>query len=323
MTPARAHIILALIVVAWGGAFAAIKHLLGAGMTGPEVALARYLVAAPGFAIALWATGGLPGIGRRGLLRIAVCGLLVVTTYHVALNEGERFTTSGTGAVIIGTAPGMTLGLSLALGLERFSPARLAGLAVAFAGVLVVVLLGSGEQLSPSGAKGPLLVLIAPLAFALYNVIAKPLLERHDPIAVSAAASLIGTVGLLPLLSAHPVATARGLGAEEWVLILYLGLACTLAAYIGWTLALRQLDPSRAVAYLYCVPVLGVVTGAVALDEPVTGWLVLGAGLVVAGVAVAQFGSLRRTRPEPVDTLSHHGQGVRRGAGGRGGRGRA
>ena len=104
-------------------------------------------------------------------------------------------------------------------------------------------------------------MLIAPLAFALYNVIAKPLLERHDPIAVSAAASLIGTVGLLPLLSGHPAATVRSLGAEEWGLILYLGLACTLAAYIGWTLALRQLDPSRAVAYLYCVPVLGVVTG--------------------------------------------------------------
>ena len=129
-------------------------------------------------------------------------------------------------------------------------------------------------------------MLIAPLAFALYNVLAKPLLERHDPIAVSAAASLIGTVGLLPLLSGHPVATARSLGAEEWALIVYLGLACTLAAYIGWTLALRQLDPSRA-------------------------------------VAVAQFGALRRSRPEPVDTLSHHGQGLRRGAGGRGGRGRA
>jgi hypothetical protein len=41
MPPARAHIILALIVVAWGGAFAAIKHLLGAGMTGPELGLRR------------------------------------------------------------------------------------------------------------------------------------------------------------------------------------------------------------------------------------------------------------------------------------------
>jgi drug/metabolite transporter (DMT)-like permease len=279
---------LASVVVVWAGSFSAIKHLLDAGLSAPEVAASRYLVAAPGFVIVLFAFGGLPGISRRDLGRVALAGLLVVAVYHISLNLGEERTTSGTAAVIIGTAPGMTLGLAIALGLERFSAWRAAGLGFAFSGVVVVVTLGSGQEISLENAKGPLLVLLAPLSFALYNVIVKPLVGRIDAAAVSSAANLLGTLALLPLLRPSSVDHARALGAWDWTLVLYLGLICTLFAYNAWGLALRRLDASRAVAYLYGVPVLAVVIGALTLGEKVTVWLALGAALVVGGVAVAQ-----------------------------------
>jgi drug/metabolite transporter (DMT)-like permease len=279
---------LASVVVVWAAAFSAIKHLLDAGLTAPEVAAGRYLVAAPGFVIVLIASGGLPGISRRDLARIAAAGLLVVAVYHISLNLGEERTTSGTAAVIIGTAPGMTLGLAIVLGLERFSAWRAAGLGLAFSGVVIVITQGSGQSFSLENAKGPLLVLLAPLSFALYNVIVKPLVGRIDAAAVSSAANLLGTLALLPLLRPSSLDHARALGAWDWTLVLYLGLICTLFAYNAWGLALRRLDASRAVAYLYGVPVLAVVIGALTLGESVTVWLALGAALVVGGVAVAQ-----------------------------------
>jgi drug/metabolite transporter (DMT)-like permease len=279
---------LASVVVVWAAAFSAIKHLLDAGLTAPEVAAGRYLVAAPGFVIVLIASGGLPGISRRDLARVAAAGLLVVAVYHISLNLGEERTTSGTAAVIIGTAPGMTLGLAIVLGLERFSAWRAAGLGLAFSGVVIVITLGSGQSFSLENAKGPLLVLLAPLSFALYNVIVKPLVGRIDAAAVSSAANLLGTLALLPLLRPSSLDHARALGAWDWTLVLYLGLICTLFAYNAWGLALRRLDASRAVAYLYGVPVLAVVIGALTLGESVTVWLALGAALVVGGVAVAQ-----------------------------------
>jgi drug/metabolite transporter (DMT)-like permease len=279
---------LATVVVVWAGSFSAIKHLLDAGLSAPEVAAGRYLIAAPGFVAVLLASGGLPALSRRDLARIAVAGLLVVGVYHLSLNLGEERTTSGTAAVIIGTAPGMTLGLAILLGLERFSAWRAAGLGFAFSGVVVVVALGSGQSISLENAKGPLLVLLAPLSFALYNVIVKPLVGRIDPAAVSSAANLLGTLALLPLLRPSSVDHARALGAWDWALVFYLGLICTLFAYNAWGLALRRLDASRAVAYLYGVPVLAVLIGALTLGEKVTVWLALGAALVVGGVAVAQ-----------------------------------
>ena len=64
--------------------------------------------------------------------------------------------------------------LALALGLDRIRLRHVIGLVVAFAGVAVVVALGTGQSFSLESAKGPLIVLGAPLAFALY-VILKPL----------------------------------------------------------------------------------------------------------------------------------------------------
>jgi drug/metabolite transporter (DMT)-like permease len=288
LSHARAHVTLASVVVVWAGAFAAIKHLLSAGLTGPEIAAARFLLAAPGFAVAFWWSRGLPGAGRAELIRIAVAGVLVVAVYHVALNQGERYTTAGTAAIVIGTAPAIALGLAIAIGLERFSAWRAAGLAVAFGGVVVAVTLGSGEQVSAQAVRGPLLVLVSACSFALYNVLVKPMMQRFGPVPVSSAANLIGLLPLLPLLSASSIGHARALGTLDWALVLYLGLVCTLFAYIAWTVALRHLDASRTVAYLYGVPPLAVLIGALTLSEPVTVWLVLGGMLVIGGVAAAQ-----------------------------------
>jgi len=280
--------VLASVVVLWAGAFAAIKHLLEAGVSGPEIAAGRYILAAPGFGIALRASGGLPGIGRRDLARIAAAGVLTVAVYHLALNAGEVHTTAGTAAVVVGTAPAITLALAVTVGLERFSGWRAAGLAVAFSGVVVVITLGSGQHASLDSATGPLLALVSAFSFAAYNVLVKPVVGRLGTIPVSAAASLLGTVPLLAVVRPSTLDDMRRLDGTDVALLLYLGLACTLFAYIAWTIALGRLDASRTVAYLYGVPPLAVLIGAVALDERVTGWLLLGGALVVGGVAMAQ-----------------------------------
>jgi len=285
---ALGHVALAFVVVVWAGAFSAIKALLDHGVAAADIALFRYLVAAPGFALLLWRAGGLPGIGRRDALRVAACGFLVVVGYHVSLNVGSQSTTSGTAALVVALAPAVTLALAVPLGLERLRPLRVGGMAVAFAGVAVVVLLGAGEELSFAHARGPLIVLGAPIAFALYNVLLVPLLKRYSVLALTAATSVVGSLGLLPLAGGHTVDAVAGMAAGDAALLLYLGLVCTLAGYVGWNVGLRALGPSRAVSWAYAIPALAVAMGALLLNEPVTPWLVAGGALIVGGVALAQ-----------------------------------
>ena len=150
-------------VALWCASFALIKHLVDAGLAAHDIALGRYLVAGPGFAFLLWRAGGLPGLRRGEALRILMAVFCGVTVYHLGLNAGERTTASGVAALIVALAPAATLALALAVGLESYAPRRLAGIALAFAGVVVVVVLGSGASFSLDGLRGPLLVLLAPL----------------------------------------------------------------------------------------------------------------------------------------------------------------
>ena len=290
----RAQPALVFVVVVWAGSFSVIKELLDHGVAAGDIALLRYLIAAPGFALILWRARGLPGLTRRDAVRVAAAGLIVVVGYHVSLNVGERYTTSGVAALVVALAPGMTMVLAFLMGLDTIGPRRVLGLVVAFVGVAVVIVLGTGESLSLDGVKGPLLVLGAPLAFALYNVILKPLLGRHDLLALTAATSLVGTIGLLPLARGTTVSAVTEPSLEDAALLLYLGLLATLLGYILWNVGLRGIGPTRAVSYAYAISPLAVLIGAVVLGEVVTPWLVLGGLLVVGGIAAAQGASLAR-----------------------------
>jgi drug/metabolite transporter (DMT)-like permease len=285
---ASAHAALALVVVFWAGSFSAIKELLDRGMAAPDIAIVRYVVAAPGFALLLWGAGGVPGLTGRDAVRLGLAGICVVVGYHMSLNIGTEYTTSGTAALVVALSPGLTLVLSAALGLERAGRRTIAGLAIAFAGVAVVVLLGAGGELSFANAKGPLIVVGAPVSFALYNVLLQPLLQRYGLLALTAASSLVGTLALLPFARGSTVDAVVDISAGSAALVLYLGIACTLFGYAAWNVGLRGLGPTRAVSYTYAIPALAVLMGAYFLDEPITVWLAVGGALVLGGIALAQ-----------------------------------
>ena len=203
----RAHLSLLVVVVIWAGSFSVIKALLDDDVSASDIALLRYAIAAPGFAYILWRARGLPGLTRGDAVRVLAAGLLIVVGYHLFLNIGEQHTTSGIAALVVALAPAMTLILAVTLGLDRIRLRHVVGLAIAFVGVAIVVAFGSGSDLSFESAKGPLIVIGAPLAFALYNVILKPLLGRHDLLALTAATSLVGIVGLVPFARGSTVDT--------------------------------------------------------------------------------------------------------------------
>ena len=154
--------------------------------------------------------------------------------------------------------------------------------------------MGSGDELSLAGLEGPLIVLGAPVSFALYNVLLKPLFARYDLLALTAATSLVGTVSLLPIFAVSDVRGIDSLSAGDVGLVLYLGIVSTLLGYLAWNIGLRAFGPTRAVTATYAIPALAVLFGAAALEEPVTAWIAVGGLLIVSGVALASLRGVGR-----------------------------
>ena len=287
-------------IVAWASAFAAVKVLLDAGFSSQDVAIARYGVALPGFAYLLWHAGGLPGLRFRDAARIGVAGVLIVAVYHLSFNFGTSYTTAGTAALVVALAPALTIVLSAALGYEGLTPHRLTGVALAFAGVVVVIAFGSGASISLTSAKGPGIVLGAAVSFALYSVLLKPLFPRYGAVALTAAASLAGTAVLLVFARPSTVGSISGASARELALILFLGLASTLGAYLAWTKVLESVGPARSPVYVNAVPPLAVLIAATTIGEAITPWFAAGGALLVAGVVLAQRSGRAWRTPRPV-----------------------
>ena len=81
-----------------------------------------------------------------------------------------------------------------------------------------------------------------------------------------------------------------GLNAKSWQLLVLLGLASTLLPFVATLYAARHTTAIRASLPGYVAPVIGVVGGAVLLDEVITPAIVIGGTLAIAGVLLVSRG---------------------------------
>jgi drug/metabolite transporter (DMT)-like permease len=158
---------------------------------------------------------------------------------------------------------------------ERPNLLRVVSLAMAFAG-LSAILGGNGFTTSLAKLPGILMALGGALGFAVGAVLAKKFPINLPPI--SAAAWQIG-IGCLPVAITGLLverADVNGLSQFGWLLLTYSTLVQFCIAYVCWFAALARLSAPVAAIGTMAVPVIGVVTSAIALHEP------LGAGQIAA-----------------------------------------
>lgn len=290
----RALIYIAIALLTWSSAYAAIAYAL-ASFTPGEVALARLAIGSACFAL-------LAGIrrvsmpARKDWPQLAVLGVIGLTVYHLCLNYAETRIASGTAAIIIALVPAATATLSALWIGERISPRRMLGLGIALAGVVLVVL-ASGKQVSLQPMAG--LVLVSVIACSIFFVGQKPLFARNNVIGVTAFGFYAGTLGALPFGTGLPHALMQA----PWTHIaalLWLGIAPTFVGYLTWNAALRRAPASQVSSFIYLSPPIAVFIGWVWLGEQ-PGWLTLIGGVVtIGGVALAN--ARRRTiiAPAPI-----------------------
>lgn len=289
--PLAVTAVTALTLVTWASAFPAIR--LAVREYGPgTLALLRFLVASA--ALGLFALVGARGRFRRMERRDApfffLLGLVGVSFYHVALNTGERTVTAGTASLLIGMTPLLTALLATAFLKERLSLRRWAGIVVGFAGAAIVSLdAGSGIRLEP----GAVLILLAALASASWFVMQKPYLGRYGALEVTSYSFWAGTLFLLVYApSLWPELKRCSLAAT--LAAVYLGVVPAAFGYLTWTWVLSKMPAGQAAGSLYAIPPLAYLMSWIYLGEKPGALTILGAAVVLAGVALVNVGRSRR-----------------------------
>lgn len=286
---ARAAAAAGITVLFWASAFVSIRDA-GRSLEPGPLTLGRMSVATV-ILLAFWALRreGLPD--RRAWPGIVTAGVLWFGVYMVSLNWGEQLVDAGTAALVVNIGPILMALLGGWFLKEGFAPRLFIGMAVSFAGVLVVSLSMSGE--GATSVHGVLLCLVAAVTYAVGVVAQKPTLRHASPLQFTTFGCAIAAVLCLPFAPA----LASELGdapASASLHVLYLGAFPTAVAFITWAYALKFTTAGKMGATTYVVPALVVLMSWAFLDE-VPGWLTLGGGvLCLLGVAVSRSPSRSR-----------------------------
>lgn len=278
--PARDAIDLVILGALWGASFLFLR--VAAPAFGPVTLIAvRVSVAA----LLL-----LPLLAReRGLQQArAAAGPLVLVG---ALNTAIPFTLFAYAALTLPAGLSSVLNASVPLfgalvGLvwlgDRPRPAQLAGLALGFAGVIV---LAWPRLSSPADWRAVAAALSATVLYAVSAHLTRQRLAGVRPLVVAGGSMAGAALLLLPFtLVWHPASTPA---AGAWLAALSLGVASTAIAYVMYFRLIARSGPTVAMTVTYLVPVFGVSWGAVFLGERLASTALTGGALVLAGVALA------------------------------------
>ncbi|MFC9608950.1 DMT family transporter [Streptomyces niveus] len=270
-------------VILWASAFVSIRSA-GEAYAPGALALGRLLTGSLVLvAILLIRREGLPP--RAAWPGIVVSGLLWFGGYSVVLNWGEQLVDAGTASLVVNIAPLLMALLAFRLLGESLAPRLLTGMAVSFAGAVVVGLSMAGD--GSTSVLGVVLCLVAAVAYAGGVVAQKPTLAYATPLQVTTYGALIGAVGCLPF-GWQLVQDAAHAPLSATLNMVYLGVFPTALAFTTWAYALARTTASRMGATTYAVPAIVVLMAWLLLDE-IPGALTLAGGvLCLAGVAVAR-----------------------------------
>jgi len=280
----------------WGLAFVGIKEVLH-DVSPSTLTVLRFAIADVCLAAVLAAVPSTrPRFVRRDTWRIVVLGVTGVPMYHLALNWGEARTSASIASLIVATAPVMVAIGSAAVLRERVTRRRWLGIALAFSGVAVLASAHHTGSAATS-AGGVAVSLLAPVSWAIYSIVAKPLTERASSIQVTAAGMLVGSVILLPLVSRRTFHEMGGLPASAWAWMALLGVGSSVIGYFIFVWALARMDATKVAVFLYAVPVVALVAAWLILDEPLGPSVIIAGVLVIAGVVLAQQERSEPRRP--------------------------
>ena len=286
----RATLALLFTVVVWGVGPVFLRSLSLA--LGPADHLViRYAIVSLIFIGALAATGGWR-FARSDWPRLMLISSLGMVGYNLGSAFGFEKVTAGIGSLIIGTQPLLIAAAGALLARERLTPMALAGLATGFAGTALLV----WKDVAVAGDSGRLLagcamVFLSGLSWAVYVVASKPLIRKYGAFPVTAMSLTLAAVIMLPLL-ARPSTfdTLAAMTPGIWAEMGYIAIVSTMVATVTWNYGAARLSAAASGAFLYLVPIIGVAAGALLLGEDVTPGMLLGGALILAGVAIAQFG---------------------------------
>ena len=180
-----------------------------------------------------------------------------------------------------------TLAVAVLLGRERLAARGLAAVALATAGVLVLLDIRN-LPLASGTLRGDLLILANSLSYSCYLVLSRPILASYSAETIVSRIFLYGAGPILlvaapGLIQFSPARVPAG----AWAGVAAIVVLCTVLPYLWNSWALARTEASRVAFYVFLQPLIASVLAVFVLGEKFAARTAVAAALIFAGLGVS------------------------------------
>ncbi|MDB5895291.1 MAG: EamA family transporter [Rhodoferax sp.] len=273
--------------IAFSGKAIIVKLAYRHGVDAVTLIMFRMLFALPFFAVmAWWSSRKQPPLTGRDWLGVVGLG---VTGYYLASFldfAGLAYISASLERLILYLNPTLVMGLGWVLYQKRITRRQALGMAISYAGVVLVF----GHEISLQGthaAWGALLVFLSAVSYAVYLVYSGQMVQRLGSMRLVGLATGVACLCcLLQFAALRPLASALAVAPEVVWLSVLNATACTVAPVMMVMMAIERVGAGTAAQVGLVGPLSTILMGVVILGEPFTAWVAAGTVLVIAGIFV-------------------------------------
>ncbi len=277
------------VMVIWGLSFLSIKYSMS--VVGPmTLAILRFIIASAILFTMLRIREPATRLLRADLPLMALSGIIGITIYFFFENNGVKLTTVASASILIASIPVLTILADCIFCGSRFTITKVLGGVLSFGGVYLLVRDSGQFDFSSQNFMGNLLILGAALAWVAYSILTRPLHQKYSRLAITTYQTLCGTVAIIPFLpwETNYWPLLNGVVVAN---ILFLGVFCSALGYYIYVYAIDRLGVALSSLFINIVPVVTVLAGYLILDEKITSSQIIGGGVIIFAVLLADIGS--------------------------------
>ena len=286
MKKIRSIIYILLSGMLWGCMGLFVRVLNKQGIASMDIVFLRAIVTAVAMVIFLF-------IFHRRMLKIhwkdfwcfLGTGIASITFFNFCYFKAIMMTSLSVAAVLLYTAPAIVMILSYILFREAFTVRKVIAIVMTFFGCMLVTgMLGQQQAITTTGL---LYGLGAGLGYAFYSIFSRyALVKGYHSLTITCYTFIVTTVVSVFFTNVSKVSMVVFSSPLYVMLTVALGLICTVAPYLLYTLGLQEVDNSHAAIIASIEPVTATVLGFVVFGEDITVVKMMGMILVLGGMAV-------------------------------------
>ena len=262
----------------------------------------RYIIAVACFLTFLKITNQWKLPSKDQWYSLAQIGFLSTFVYQAFFMSGLKYTAAGDASLMITFNPLFTALLAIPFLGEKFDTQLGLGVLLAFSGVAVLGWYSPNVDI-PNNERllGDALIGLAALSWAGATILMKKLMSGENalsPLHLTVWTSAIGLLIQTPfaLVEISYVGFEINVSTEAWFWLIFLAIGSTVLSYVWFADGIKIIGAAKASFYVYLVPIFGIFSGFILLDEKLGFSLAISFLLIAGGVYLAQSKQASSTR---------------------------